>query len=147
MTFILTASCSSCREASNESPFHLKRSSWKFDQMWRSWPDRKRSWYISVDHLWCFHRSNLSLSKVISENCWWPFMIWKAEMTLATLVRVTGRNIPIQGVNSNCNAMFEGVSNGFRSKEAPFNFLPLTYRWRGRKIGLILGHRYQNSET
>ena len=29
------------------------------------------------------------------------------------------------GVKSTCKPMFESVLNGFRPKEAPFNFLPL----------------------
>ena len=67
-------------------------------------------------------------------------------MTLATWLGVIGRNIPTQGVKSTCNPMFASVLNVFRAKEAPFIFLPLTYKWRGRKIDLTLGHGYQNSE-
>ena len=49
-------------------------------------------------------------------------------MTLATTGGgVTGCNIPIQGVKSTGDPMFENVSNGFRAKEAPINFIPLTY--------------------
>ena len=77
--------------------------------------------------LWCFHRYSLSLSQIIGENCWWPFMTWKAEMAWETWGGVTGRNIPIHGVNSNCNPLFESASNDFQSMEAPFNFLPLTH--------------------
>ena len=52
-----------------------------------------------------------------------------------------------QGVGSICNPTFESISNGFLPKEAPFNFLPLTYNgdWRGLKIELTLDYGYQNS--
>ena len=70
----------------------------------------------------------------------WPFM------TLATWGVVTSRNIPIQGVNSVCNSRFDSVSNRFHPNETLFKFLPFVLKWRGRKIDLNLGHRYQNSE-
>ena len=37
--------------------------------------------------------------------------------------------------------MFEILENNVRSKETPFNFLPLTYK-RGRKLDLSFGHRF-----
>ena len=58
----------------------------------------------------------------------WP------EMTLTTWRGVTGHNIPTQGVKSTCNSMFESVLNGFRPKQAPFNFLQLTYNGEVAKL-------------
>ena len=55
-------------------------------------------------------------------------------MALATWWGVTGRNIRIQGVKSTCKSMFESVLNGFRLKEAPFNFLPLTHNGKVAKL-------------
>ena len=54
------------------------------------------------------------------------------------------RTIPIQGVKSTCNPMFESVSYGLRPKESSFDFLPL--KLRGRKIDRTLSQWYQNSE-
>ena len=76
----------------------------------------------SVSSAWtqllCFHCSSWSLLKVIAEktvgDLSWP------EMTLAAWRRVTGRNIPTQGVKYTCNTMFERVLNGFCSRDAPF---------------------------
>ena len=40
----------------------------------------------------------------------------------------SGLDIPIQSAKSTLKPLFErSISNGFRSKEAPFNFLTLTY--------------------
>ena len=43
------------------------------------------------------------------------------------MTRDTGRNILTQGVRSTCKPMFESVLIGFRRKETPFIFLPLTF--------------------
>ena len=132
MPFILTASCSTCRDASNELSFDIKRSPWKFDR-------RSRSWCISVDPyrrpehicdilivLACLYQ------KLLAKNCWWPFKTWNE---LGDIRRGNSfHNIPTQGVNSNCNSMFESVSNSFISKEALFNFLPLTYNGEVAKL-------------
>ena len=48
--------------------------------------------------------------------------------------RVAGRNILTQNVKSTGNPMFQSVSNGFRPKEAPFIFLPLTNNGRVAKL-------------
>ena len=64
------------------------------------------------------------------ENCWWPFMTWN---DLAIWRGVTGRNIPIRGVKLPVNRCLS-VSNGFRPREAPFNFLPLTYNGEVAKL-------------
>ena len=68
--------------------------------------------------------------------------------------RVTGHNIPIQGVKFTCKPMcakwplsprrskthhpckpmFESISNGYRPKEVPFNFPPLTYNGEDTKL-------------
>ena len=55
-------------------------------------------------------------------------------MTLRSWGGATGRNFPIQGVNYTCNPMFESVKNGFRPKQAPFNFLRLTYNGEVTKL-------------
>ena len=84
-----------------------------------------------------------------SNQSWVTYVItWvRVESTRKVWVEHNpGRNIPIQGVGSTCHPVFVSVSNGFRPKEVIFNFLPSTYSaWRDRKIGLTLGHRYQNS--
>ena len=72
-------------------------------------------------HLRCFHRFSLSIKSYCRKTdggLSWP------EMTLATWLGVTGRNIRIQGVKYTCKPMIESVSNGFHPKEAPFNLLP-----------------------
>ena len=80
--------------------------------------------------LWC-HRSSLSIKsagrKTAGDLSW-------SEMTLATWWEVTGRNLLVPGVKSTCKPMFEGVSNGFRPKEATFNFPPLTYNGEVTKL-------------
>ena len=43
-------------------------------------------------------------------------------MTLVTWGGVIGRNIPFPGVKAACTPVFESNLNGFRPKEAPFNF-------------------------
>ena len=50
------------------------------------------------------------------------------------MMRVTVSNIPIRGVKSTCKSMCESVSNGCRSKEATFNFIPLTYNGEVTKL-------------
>ena len=55
-------------------------------------------------------------------------------MTLVKGGGVTGRKIPIQGVKSSCNPMFESVSSGLRPKKAPFDFHPLTYNGQVAKL-------------
>ena len=83
-------------------------------------------------HLWCYHRSSLSLANVITEktagDLSWP------EMTLATWRRVTARNVPTQCVKCTYSPMLESVSNGFRTKQAPPIFLPLTYNGEVTKL-------------
>ena len=95
-----------------------------------------RSVSLVWPHLLCFHRSRLvsikSYSLKSAGNLSWP------GMTLATWRGVTGRNIPTQGVNFICNLMFESVSNGFRPKEVPFIFLPLTYNGEVAKLNWCL---------
>ena len=63
----------------------------------------------------------MSLSKDIAEKLLAGDLSWP-EVTLATWEGATGRNIPIQGVNSTSNQMFESVSNGFRPQQVPFMF-------------------------
>ena len=94
-----------------------------------TWPEKimfhiSRSASSAWTHLWCFHRSSWSLSKVILEKLMvtfhdlkWPW--WRRG--------VIGHNISTQGVNSTSNPMFESVLNVFCSKEAHFIFLLLTY--------------------
>ena len=62
-------------------------------------------------HKWSCHRSILSLSKVLPNNCWWPLMTWNGLVTLETWGGLTGENIMIQGVDSTCNLNFKSVSN------------------------------------
>ena len=75
----------------------------------------------------------------------WP------EMTLATWRGGMGRNIATKGFKSNCNLMFESVSNGFHPKQAPFIFLhyrngevaKLTWPWVTYiKISRYIFYRY-----
>ena len=103
-TLILSASCFSCQDASNELSFDLKTSCWKFDLKSRSWPDPKRSccivsWSVSSawTHPWCFHRSSLSLSKVTAEKLLvifhdlkWP---WRRK-ELVAIIRFRVSSIP-----------------------------------------------------
>ena len=132
--FILKAFYLFSSEASNELSFDLKMLFWKFDLWSRSWPDRKRSNCISVDpygrskYIYGVFIALVGLYKKFKSYCrktagdlLWP------EMTLATLRGVTGRNIPIQGVKSTCNPMFESVSNGFLPNEGwgAFHFSPI----------------------
>ena len=98
----------------------------------------ERSCCISVDpYGWPEHIYGVFIAltglykKLLPKNCWWPFMTWNY---LSDMARVTGRNIPTQGVKSTCNTMFESVLNGFLLKEAPFIFLRLTYNGEVAKL-------------
>ena len=132
-TFILSASCFSCQDASNKLNVGLKSSYWKFGLRSRSGADPKRSRCISVDpylrpeHIYGVFITLALVS--IKSHCQKKLLV-TFNMTwsdLGTLGRVTtGRKIPIQGVKCTYYPMFESVSNEFRPKEAPFNFLPFT---------------------
>ena len=61
----------------------LKRSFWKFYPRSRSSPDRKSSYYISIDslrqseHIQCvFITLSRLYEKLLPKDCWWPFMTW-----------------------------------------------------------------------
>ena len=78
-------------------------------------------------HFRCFHRSSLSIKSycrkllVIFHDLKWP---WRHDEGVTS-------HIPIRGVKSTCKLM---NSNGFRPKEVPFNFLPLTYNGEVAKL-------------
>ena len=67
-------------------------------------------------------------------------------MTLATWRGVNGRNIPTQFVKSTYKPIFFRVIRMVFVKMMRLSFLPIDLQWRGRKVDLTLGHRYQNSE-
>ena len=112
-TFILPASCSCRRDASNELLLDFERSYSEFDLRSRSWPDRERSCYIIVDPyrrsehirgvfitLACFYQ------KLLPKDCWGSFMTWDDLVDVRKGPRCT---FPIQYVNFTCTPMFESV--------------------------------------
>ena len=123
-TFILSSSYFSYRDRGVEWTII-----WPQKVMLKIWPQVKvmtwsekvmlhisRSVSSAWTHLWCFKRSNLSLSKFIAEkNSWWPFITWN---DLGDMTRGHWSNIPIQGVKSTSNPMLEW----FSSKKGAFQF-------------------------
>ena len=115
-TFILSASCSSCQDASNGLWFDLKRSCWKFDLRSRSWPDRKshvayqsyRRPYRRPEHDYGFCIALAFLyQKLLTcrNNCWWLFMTWndlgdmrKGYCLLVAIFRFRASCLPSLGV-------------------------------------------------
>ena len=134
----LSASNFCCRGAPNEQlSFDLKKSFWKFDVVKVvTWPEKDRVAYqwiriVRLNTTMVFSSLAGLYQKLLPKNCWWPS---SPEMTFATWWGVTGRNIPNQGVKFICNPMIGSSSNGFRPKEAPFIFLPLTYNGEITKL-------------
>ena len=91
----------------------------------------------------CVFIALAGLSKVIAENCWWPFMTLKCpwrhdEGSLIAIIRLRMSSLHV----TRCLEVFRC----FSSKRGAFQLLPLTYNGEDRKIDLTLGHPYQNSE-
>ena len=75
--------------------------------MW--WPDRKRSYCISIDpyrlpeHIYCVFIALACLCRMLlPKNCWWPFMTWndlgdmkRGHYSLAAIFRFRASSIPI----------------------------------------------------
>ena len=85
--------------------------------------------------IWCFYRSSLSLSKVIAEKLLVTFhdLKWsrwhEGRGSLVAIFRFRVSSLPVTRCVS--------VSNGFRPKEAPFNFpylliMERSQNWPGR---------------
>ena len=90
-----------------------------------------RSVWSALTHLWCFHRSNWSLSKVIAEKLLVTFYDLKSWSDLDDMARAEGSLVAIfrHRVSSLLPVIrCLSISNGFLLKEAHFIFLPLTYK-------------------